>query len=396
MPREAGNWHNWRETYGINTKYRAWRGPLYFAMQGQVLTVQARVHYWVQAHKQVLGALDLESSCGVQEPPRSAIIGVQIRLDWGPDWTLRPTFRVMQTRFLNRCEMTFADIDVTPLIAQEFQKQLQERMRSALMTLVPRLNAIRQQVDHNWLLLQQPVQLWGNQWLLLNPGGIALSPLLGHGNRVDAKLAVSMAPQVVTGPVSDSLSRPLPPLMRFYPRSSGLSLWLDVDLDYAGLNSALDRQLSGESMDIRGRRVILESVEVGGHGQKIHVNARLGGDAAGTVELKADMIFTPEIQQLQVENLAYVYTPDDPWFQAEANLFYGYIRKLLETAANRELEQRMGQGRQQLQSLFEKITPDDVRLDMASLKLRQVQLDMGEEAIRLNGLASGHVALEFR
>ena len=396
MPRETGNWRNWRETYGVNTKYRAWRGPLQFAMHGQVLTVQAPVHYWIRAHKQVLGALDLESGCGVEEPPRSAIIGVQIRLDWAPDWTLRPAFRVMQIRFLDRCEMTFADIDVTPLIAREFQKQLQERMRGALETLAPRLNTIRQQVDHNWSELQQPVKLWEDQWLLLNPGGVALSPLLGHGNRVEAKLAVLMEPQVVTGPVPDSPPRPLPPLMQYYPRSPGLNLQLDVDLDYAGLNRALDRQLSGESMDIRGRRVILESVKLGGHGQQIHVSARLGGDAAGTVELKADMIFSPETQQLKVENLAYIYTPDDPWFQAEASLFYGYIRKLLEAAANQELEQRMGQGRQQLQSLFEKITPDDVRLDMASLRLHQVRLDMGKDAIRLHGLASGHVALEFR
>jgi hypothetical protein len=396
MPREAGNWRTWRETHGVNTKYHAWRGPLYLAMHGQVLTVQAQVAYWIRAHKQVLGVLDLESSCGVEEPLRRAIIGVQIRLDWSPDWTLRPLFRVMTTRFLDRCEMTLAEIDVTPLIAREFQKQLQERMRAALRTLAPRLAGIRQQVERNWLLLQQPVQLQADEWLSLNPAGVALSPLAGQGNTLDARLAVLMKPQVLTDPEPVSHPRPLPPLQRYYPRSAGLNLKLFVDVDYDGLNGVLSRELSGEPLDIKGRRLTIESLKMGGQGQEIHVDARLGGDFAGDVRLRAEMRFAPETQQLLVQNLSYEYEPDDPWLQAEAELLYGYIRKLLEAAANRHLKQYMEQGRQRLYALFEKIAPEGVKVDMTTLKLHQVQLDLAEEAIRLHGLASGQIELVFR
>jgi hypothetical protein len=74
MHLQAGNWRGWRKVYGVDTQYRAWRGPLQFTMQGEILTVQAHVRYWIKAHKQVLGTLDLESCCGVDEPPRQAII----------------------------------------------------------------------------------------------------------------------------------------------------------------------------------------------------------------------------------------------------------------------------------------------------------------------------------
>ena len=396
MPREAGNWRNWRETYGVSTKYRAWRGPLYLAMHGQVLTVQARVGYWIHARKQVLGTLDLESSCGIEEPPRRAVIGVQIRLDWGPDWTLRPVFRVMPTRFLDRCEMTFADIDVTPLIAREFQKQLQDRMRIALGTLAPRLAGMRQQVERNWQELQQPVQLWTDQWLLLNPAGIALSPLAGHDNRLDVRLAVLMEPQVVTGTAPVFRSRPLPPLQRYYPRSTGLNLQLVVDLDYDGLNRALTRQLPGDSLVLKGRRLTIESLRVGGQGQEIQVDARLGGDLAGEVKLVTEMQFDPQTQQLRLQKLRYDYTPNDPWLQAEADLLYGYVRKRLEAAANEHLQKYMQQGRQHLLALFENIAPDGVKPDMTRLELHQVQLDLAEDAIRLHGLVSGQIELFFR
>jgi len=396
MPLQAGNWRDWQKSYGIKTKYRAWRGALSFTMQGDVLLVQAHVRYWIKAHKKVLGALNLNSSCGVNEPPRQALIGVQIRLGWGPDWMLRPEFRVMPPRFLDRCEMTIADIDVTPLIAKEFQKQLKEKMRAALMTLDPRLNAIRQQAEQNWLLLQEPVQLWADHWLLLNPRGVALSPLAGHGDSVDAHLAVMMLPNMVTGSEPTSQHWPLPPLMRFYRRSTGLNLQLAVDLNYADLNRAMTGQLSGESIDIGGYQAGIEAIELGGQGQEIRINAKLSGDAAGNVMIKANMTFTPEKQQFQLENLNYSYTPEDPLLELQASLFYGYIRKVLEAAANQQLQQRMNQWKAYLLTVFDKITADDATLDMTSLQLRQVQLSMAEDAIRLNGLASGHIVLDIR
>jgi hypothetical protein len=396
MPLQARNWRDWKKTHGIKTKYRAWRGPLYFTMQGEVLLVQAHVRYWIRAQKKVLGALNLKSSCGLNEPPRQAILGVQIRLRWGPDWRLRPGFRLMPPRFLDRCEMTIANIDVTPVIAKEFQKQLKGKMRGALMTLGPRLNAVRQQAEQHWFLLQEPVQLWADHWLLLNPLGIALSPLAGHGDRVDAHLAVLMTPRMVAGSKPATQHWPLPPLMRFYPRSTGLNLQLVVDLNYADINQTITDQLSGESIDIGGYQAGIEAIELLGQGQEIRVNTKLSGDAAGNLMVKANMIFTAEKQQFQLENLDYTYTPEDPLLEPQASLFYGYIRKALEAAANQQLQQRMNQWKAHLLTLFEKIAPDDVKLDMASLQLRQVRLSMTEDAIRLDGLASGHIMLDFR
>jgi hypothetical protein len=396
MPLQAGNWRGWRKAYGVNTQYRAWRGALQFTMQGDILMVQAHVRYWIRAHKQVLGTIDLESDCGVDEPPRQAIIGVQIRLDWGPDWMLRPVFRVMPTRFLDGCEMTIADIDVTPLIEKEFQQQLEDRMRAALAVLAPRLHAIRQQAEQDWSLLQEPVQLWAEQWLLLNPRSVALSPLTGYGNTLSAKLAVLMAPEVLTGSRPVPGLRPLPPLERFYPRSSGLNLQLSVVLDYADLGRVMTELLADESIDIGGHQARIAAIELAGQGKEIRVNAKLSGPAAGEVALKADLVFTPETQQFGLENLDYTYKAEDPLLEGEAEFLRGYIRKLLMSAANQQLQQRMNQWKGNLQALFDRITPADMKLDMASLQLRQVDIDMTTESVRLNGLASGRIVLEFQ
>lgn len=396
MPLQAGNWHDWQKSYGIKTKYRAWRGRLHFTMQGELLLVQAHVRYWIKAHKKVLGALNLQSSCGVDEAPRQAIIGVMIRLGWGPDWTLRPEFRVLPTRFLDRCEMTIADIDVTPLIGKEFHSQLEDKMRAALTTLRPRLSALRQQAERSWFLLQQPVEVGADNWLLLNPQGIALSPLVGGGDSVDAQLAIVMRPSVVNGSAPAARSRPLPPLMRFYPHWPGLNLQLMVSLNYAELNRAINELLATQSIDIGGHQAGIEALELGGQGRQISVDAKLTGAAAGKVVVKANIAFAHEEQAFALQDLEYSYAPEDPLLEPQARLFYGYIRKALTAAANQQLQQRMGQWKERLLSVLERIMPEGVKLDMASLQLSQVDLALGDKGISLSALATGRTLVEFR
>jgi hypothetical protein len=319
-----------------------------------------------------------------------------IRLAWNPDWTLRPEFRVLPTRFLDRCEMTIADVDVTPLIGKEFQHQLEDKMRTALTTLRPRLSALRQQAERSWFLLQQPVEVGADHWLLLNPEGIALSPLVGNGDNVDAQLAVVMLPNVADGSAPVARYRPLPPLMRFYPRWAGLNLQMVVKLNYAELNSAINELLAAQSIEIGGHQAGIETLELGGQGREIRVNAKLTGYAAGNLTVKANIAFAQEEQAFNLQDLDYTYTPEDPSLEPQARLFYGYIRKALEAAANQQLQQRMAQWRDRLAALFENILPQEVQLDLASLQLSQVQLDLKEQGVTLEGLATGHVTVAFR
>ena len=393
MPLQAGNRYKWQKVYGIWARYEAWRGPLSISMQGNELLVQAHVRYWLQARKKLVGGLKLKSSCGVQQPPRQAVIGVLVRLSWSADWTLWPQFRVLPTRFLDECKMTFAGIDVTPLISQEFQKQLEARMRNALMSMAPRLAGVRARAERNWLALQQPVPLWQGQWLLLNPQGVALSPLNGQGNWVETRLALALAPYIVSGPEPSPQLWQLPPLMQFYPQAAGVSLQLAVDLSYADLGRAVTEEFAGSAFDIKGRRASVEAVELSGQGQQVSARLRLAGDLAGEVVITADVGFDPQTQQFAFDNLQYTASLEDAWLEADARLLYRQLRKGLEASANRHLQQQMGQWKERLATVFERIAPEDMQLDVTPLQLRDVQLQMAENTLQLNGMLSGYVLL---
>jgi hypothetical protein len=231
---------------------------------------------------------------------------------------------------------------------------------------------------------------------LLNPEGIALSPLLGHGDSVDAQLAVVMRPNVVNGSAPVARSRLLPPLMRFYPRQTGLNLQLTVKLDYAEISRGISELLAAQSIDIGGHQAGIEALELGGQGGEIRVNAKLTGGAAGNAMVKANITFSQEEQAFKLENLEYTYSPEDPLIELEASLFYGYIRKALEAVANQQLQQRMNQCKDRLLNVLDEIMPEDAKLDMASLRLVRVHIDMEEHGVSVRGLATGHLLVEFR
>ena len=396
LPYQAGNWRSWKDWHGIPSQYRGWRGPLSITASGNVLWVQAHVRYWIRAQKKLLGMVNATASCGIDEAPRQAVIGMQVLLEWGPDWTLKPRFRILPTRFLDRCEMTIANIDVTSVVETEFRKQMQDSLRAALKTLAPGLNAIQRQAQQTWSLLQEPVELGQEHWLLLRPTGVALSRIAGRGKTLDARLALTLRPLLETGPEPAGKPAPLPPLGQYYPRSGGLNLHLGVNLDFATLNQQLSDTLAGQSLEIKGRKTGIRKLDLAGSGQEIRARMELIGELAGTAELRAKVACDARHQKVELQDLTFDYKAEDPALGMLAGAFHEPIRQALEEAANQALAQQLALLGERLGVVLRKITPAGVELDLSALQLGSVQIALEEQGIRLDGTATGSVRLVVR
>ena len=393
LPYQAGNWRSWKDWHGIKSQYRAWRGPLSVTAMDNVLLVQAHIRYWIRAEKKILGAVKLKGSCGVNEAPRQALIGMQVLLEWGPDWTLRPSFRILPTRFFDRCEMTVAKLDVTSLVEKEFRKQMQASLRDALQTLAPGMRAMQHQAQYSWSLLQEPVALGEDNWLLLRPGSVALSRIAGRDQHLDARLAMSLQPVLLTGPEPDSESLPLPPLGQYLPRSSGLNLHLGVKLDFTALNQRLSDILAGKSFFIQDRETGIKTLNLGGSGQAVSAQMELTGELAGKAELQAKLAYNGQLQRLEVQDLTFRYDAQEETLNLLADAFHEYLREALENAANQALTQHLNLLQERLVAVLRKITPAGMSLDMSTLQLASVHLHIEPEAVMLDGTASGNIRL---
>jgi len=396
LPTQAGNWRSWKDWHGIKSQYRAWRGPLGITVTGDVLTVQAHIRYWIRARKKLLGAIKLKGSCGVDEAPRQALIGMQVRLGWGPDWTLRPEFHILPTRFFDRCEMTIVNIDVTPLVAKEFRRQMQSSLRAALGKLAPGMNAIQQQARRSWSLLQEPVALGQDNWLMLRPMGVALSPIVGRGETIDAQLAITLQPELVTGAEPVGKPVPLPRLGYYYPQSAGLNLHLDVNLDFITLNQQVSDILAGRSFVIKGRKFSIKGFDLAGSGQGVSARMELTGEIAGMVELRTRLAYDAQDQKLALQDLVFDYAAEDFSTGLLAEAFHEPIRQALESAANQALSQRLDWLSERMGMVLDKVAPAGVEIDMSALQLQSVKIHITQEGIRLDGTASGSARLMLR
>ncbi len=396
LPAQAGYWRTWRRWHGIDTQYRAWRGPLSITASGEVLLVQAHIRYWIRAQKNLLGAITLGGSCGVNEAPRQAVIGMQVLLQWGPDWALRPRFRILPTRFLDRCKMTVANIDVTPIVEAEFRRQMQDSLRAALETLAPGVNAIQRQAQETWSLLQEPLELGQDNWLLLGPKSVALSRIDGRENQLNAHLALTMQPLLVTGTAAAGNPAPLPPLGRYHPRSAEMNLHLGVNLDLATLSQRLSDTLAGRPYDINGHKASIRALELGGSGQEIRARVELAGAATGTARLRARVAFDPQFQKLELQDLRFDYHAEDSTMATLAEAFHEPIRRALENVANEVLIEQLELLGERLGAGLNKIVPAGVGLDLSALQFGSVQISIEKPVIRLEGVATGRAQLMLR
>ncbi len=292
--------------------------------------------------------------------------------------------------------MTIANIDVTSVVETEFRKQMQDSLRAALKTLTPGLNAIQRQAQQTWSLLQEPVELGQDNWLLLRPASVALSRIAGREKTLNAQLALTLQSVLVTGPEPAVQPAPLPPLGQYYPRSTELNLHLGVNLDFPTLNQRLSAALAGESLVIKGRKVSISKLDLTGSGQEIRARVELAGELAGTAELRAKVAYDAQRRKVELQDLTFDYDTEDPTLGMLTKAFHEPIRQALEEAVNQALAQQLALLRERLGVVLRKITPVGVVLDLSALQLGSVQIAIEEMGIRLDGTATGNARLVLR
>lgn len=395
LPQQAGHWRGWQDWHGIKTRYRAWRGPLQIWMQGPVLYAQAHVRYWAQARKNVLGGLGLSASCGVKEPPRQAVIGLMARLDWAPDWSLYPRFHVLPTRFIDRCEVTVADIDVSPLVDEMFEKRLRQSLNDAMRVVRPELSGSRQEIARAWQALQRPREIAPGVWLAIQPLGIALAPPSGQGGQLDSALLLALRAGVHSGQAPEAARLALPPLRPFLPRGTGMRFDLTLLLDYPRFGAKLAGLMAGRAIDLQEQRIAVESVEVFPRGEDLVLVLTLGGDVAGRLELMGRPGFDTQSGKPTLSDLDFVFDAKDPEQGLFADLFYERVREMLESATDKLFEEQGGRLRTGIGEVLDEILPEGAEIDLSALRPTDIRVRVLPDGLRLRGTASGRARISL-
>jgi uncharacterized membrane protein len=115
----------WIDIGPVDIKYGITRGPLRLAVNGSQLTASVRAQYWISVSHTILGIRNGLASCGVDENLRIVDASLSTVVGTTETGKLTATTRISNLSFPNRCQLTFANIDVTDRIAGVVRSQLE-------------------------------------------------------------------------------------------------------------------------------------------------------------------------------------------------------------------------------------------------------------------------------
>jgi len=390
VPRQAGG-PRWQDWHGINVRYQAWRGPLWMELRGDLLLVQAHVRYRAQGRKSLIGDLAVSTGCGVDEPPRQALVGAAIRLSVAPDWTLRPAFRLLPTRFIDRCEITALDIDVSPLVGRAFEQRMREALTSALAELAPAMGELRGAAARGWTALQAPRELAPGLWLAARPEGLGIAPPVGQGRRLETVVGIALRPALTTTEPATASPRPLPPLALFRPAAPGMRFELALDLDLKALSAAVAQRLAGQTIRVRDVALTVDDAELSVAGDRLVLIADIGGDVPGRLDLRGRPALDSDTGAVRFDDLDYLFDSTHPDAELILALFYERIRERLQQLADDALAQGLEAARDALSAQLDGWLAGRGHVDLSALRLTALSVELGEQRVALRGQAQGQV-----
>ncbi len=316
----------------VGVKYELRRDPLTLTVGVNTVGITTRVRYWFMfaqsVPKPIIGGSYWQDlgSCGVDEPPREAVLGLQTRLTWNENWGLDPVTTVPPVQFTNRCEITFLKFDVTAKVQEGFAAGLKQGAALA----DARIRAAAQfkpMAEGAWRELSAPILLAPGMWLVMNPQAPFVGPLKGQGTTVTGTIGFTAQPRIVFGPRPNGTSAALPKPATSPRNGDGFHVMVEGRIDFDDASRRLTAALAGETYTYVGHDVRVTRAALWGAGEKAVLELLLAGDVNGTIYLLGTPAYDPAANALYVKDLDYSLETTHALANAADWMLHGTFRR---------------------------------------------------------------------
>lgn len=294
------------------------RSPVSVSMTGSILTATTTLDYQLRVCGPWIGsACPITVSCGWHDtrfapPSRKGRIAIHSVLRLTPDYRISSSTSAGPFTYdaANRCQLTFLDIDATPLVSRFIERQMDE-VSARIDAEAQRRLDFRGHAERAWLALQQPIDLGGGASLHFRPIGLAAAPIRGSGSIAGTSLGISAQPEVAFGVESGFPTPiPLPPLTIGTP-GEGFHISLPVRLGLDTLSALLTREVAGTKLR-RGKlfglfpmTATVERVRLVARGDSVAAEVSLSGVVDGVVLLTARPRYDATTGRVMLDGLDY-------------------------------------------------------------------------------------------
>ncbi|HNQ60339.1 MAG TPA: DUF4403 family protein [Bacteroidales bacterium] len=237
------------------------------------------------------------------------------RVELQPDWTVLTQTQSDGYAWLKSPTMKFSsyDIGITRL-ANILMQAGQQRLASAVDTLLMQELKIKFYASSLWNAIQQPIKINANPvvWLQMKPLGFYALPFHAQNNNIDYRLGISCILTALVNenpPYQDSVS--LPALSFDFPQNRESIVHTRVEASMKTAEDLANQMLRGQKFKFGQKEFIVRSIKLYGSESKLAVEAQIGGEINGKLYFTGYPYYDTTTQSIRLRDFQFDLKTDN-------------------------------------------------------------------------------------
>lgn len=299
---------------GVSFKYLFLRDPINFEGEGEEIkfSVDGKYSLWLNYCPNCNGWFSTEpvcvipriyASCGVDEPMRKVFVEYSSNIKVSKEYKLESKTTLKEVKAKSPCKITVFSYNATELLEEELFTALQEIEKD----IDKEIGAVdlRPDMEYTWDALNEYVDLEGYGYFYINPESVMISDISYVGDTAYFNTVLKAKPFVSLQKIDSIKKRPLPDLQEF-EESDGFDVYMDILAPYDSLSSILNRDMAGMETEVKGKKVVFDSVFVyGSTNNQISFRVKFSGKKRGEMYFTGTPIFDSLEQVISFPDLTF-------------------------------------------------------------------------------------------
>jgi hypothetical protein len=389
---------------GVSFTYLFKRDPIQFKGIGKKLQfeVDGKYSLWLSycpacsdifSEKPYCLTPRIPASCGVDEPMRKIHVGYETTIGVTPEYRLKSHTKFKEIEALSPCEITVFSYDATERLETELKTVLVDLEK----TIDKEIGAVdlRPEMSKTWNLMARPSNLEGYGFLELNPLSIAMDEIRYVGDTAYFNAILKASPQIVSQK-SNTKPKELPDLSTYVDRD-GFDITMDVFTQYDSLSSILTRNLMGKKVEIKGKEIIFDSIQIyGASNKQLLIQLDFTGSKKGTLFLTGTPIFDANRQFISFPDLEFDVKSKSALLKGAKWFFDKKVTQLLRDQTAIDLAPYLKSLREELNKNLSMKLSEGVHLSgsVDAISIRIIQPRKDQLHIRIHSLGNLMIKLD--
>lgn len=340
---------------GVSSTYYFTRKPIEFTGKGKKINYTAegemklRLEYCLKCQN-LFGNLHcvspiIPASCGYDENMLKYSVNYNTEIQVSKHYTFQTKTELQDFTLLDPCEITVFNYDATKKIEEEITKELQG-MEVEIDKQFSKID-IKSYAKDTWDVLQDPVEIPGYGFLVLDPKSAAIGNLNFSKSKGSFYLNLKMAPSFVTEMPIIKKSK-LPELDSDF-KKEGFNFKMDVLLSYDSLSSFIKGAFRGEEFKFKRKTIKVDDFTIiGSSDGKWILKTKFSGSKKGVFYLLATPVLNESRNKITLTNIDFDLESKSVLLKSAKWIFKSRIIEIISQNASFDLDPILTETKQEI------------------------------------------------